>query len=148
MPIISSAFTGDPPEVDGRVNIKETHVASDGQEYTYSYLCDLAHLDPVIVLEERAAEINRILAAREAARILVQGTSVPLTRFEFLNRFTADERVAIRQRATTDPIAEDFMEMMKLSGNVALVLARPGLAYFGSLGDLSPDRVAVIGAEG
>jgi hypothetical protein len=147
MMIASSAFKADPPEVDGRFNVTETHVASDGQEFAYAYLCDPRVTDPQLVLEERAALIEPILAAREAARQLVLGTSVPLTRYEFLNRFTAPERVAIRQGALSDPFIEDYMEMMKLSGNVSLVLARPGLAYLASKGIITAERAAAIGAE-
>lgn len=143
--ITSSTFSEGAVQSDGRRFVTEEHVTAD-QTYVYEYLCDDA-LDPAIVLEERAKTVNAILHARELARQAVAGTSVPLTRFEFLSRFTPTERVAIRDLAKTDAIVEDFMEMMKLSGNVSLVLARPGLNYIASKGRLTTARATEIGGE-
>jgi hypothetical protein len=99
------------------------------------------------VLVERILVIYRVLAARAAARLLVQGTLVPMTRFEFLDRFTPQERIAVRERAKTDPMVYDFMDLLYQSGNVTHAKARQGLAYLGSIGVLPADRVASIGAE-
>lgn len=136
------------PQADGRCPVTELHEADDGQVYSFEYLSD-GTLDPDFVMQQRAIVINTTLAAREAARVAVAGTSVPLTRYEFLSRFTPNERVAIREIAKTDHIVEDFMEMMKLSGNVLLPLTRPALAYlaynFPSV--LTTQRASEIGAE-
>lgn len=43
-------------------------------------------------------------------------TTAQLTRLEFLTRFTAGERIAIR--ASTDPIVVDFMELLNLASYV------------------------------
>lgn len=145
-PIIASSFVIGPPQADGRRNVVETHVANDGQSYTYEYLND-GSLDPQTVLSERAAVINATLSAREAARLAVAGTSVPLSRYEFLSRFTVPERLTIRATATTDGVVDDFMKMLELASNVSLVLARPGLDYLVSVGKLTPDRASVIGAD-
>lgn len=144
--IISSVFSEGVEQADGRRYVTEVHEADDGQSYTYEYLSD-GLLDHNLILTERAKVINNKLEARAAAKAAVIGTSVPLTRYEFLGRFTSAERVAIRDIAKTDPIVEDFMEMMKLSGNVSLILARPGLDYLVSIGKLTPSRAAEIGAE-
>lgn len=143
--IIDSTFSEGTPQADGRVYVTEWHTTDDGQVYTYEYLNST--LDPQLVLEERAKAINAIRAAREAARLAVVGTSVPLTRYEFLGRFTPQERVDIREAAKTDPKIEDFMEMMKLSGNVSLVLARPGLNYLAYKQVITQVRADEIGAE-
>jgi cell division inhibitor SulA len=143
---LTSTFTEGPPQADGRWFVSETHSLPDGQAYTYEWLSD-GSLNPQLVMEERAVVIAATLAAREAARAAVVGTSVPLTRFEFLDRFTTAERVGIREAAKTNPVVEDFMEMMKLSGNVSLVLARPGLQYLAAIGKLTAPRAAAIGAE-
>lgn len=143
--IVDSTFTEGVAQADGRVYVTEKHTAEDGQVYTYEYLA--AELNSQFVMEERAKAINAILAQREAARLAVVGTTVPLTRYEFLGRFTAGERVAIRELARTDAIVEDFMEMMKLSGNVSLVLARPGLNYLVIKGALTQARADEIGAD-
>ena len=144
---VTSTFEIGPTQVDGRWYVSERHEVA-GQVYPYEYLAD-GSLNPQMVLEERAAVIAATLAAREAARLAVAGTSVPLTRYEFLSRFTPQERVAIREAAKTDPIIDDFMEMMKLSGNVSLVLARPGLHYISGRYPpiLTEARATEIGAE-
>ncbi len=87
------------------------------------------------------------LAERSAARVAVISTHVPLTRFEFLERFTTNERVSIREEAKNNPIVEDFMEMMKMSGSVSVILAMPALNYLVSIGKLTPERVVVIGGN-
>lgn len=134
------------PQADGRRYVKELHTADDGRSLPYEYLADDT-LDPSMVLEERAAVIKATLARRAAARAAVVGTEVPWTKFEYLERFTATERVAIRQRAKTDPIVEDFMELMNASGGIYPSLARPGLAYLANLGDITAERAAIIGAN-
>lgn len=143
--IVTSSFVMGPTQADGRSYVKEMHVDDEGMSYEYEYLN--GGLDPQMVLEERAAAVSRILADRESARLAVAGTSVPLTRFQFLDRFTSAERVSIRDAAKTNPIVEDFMEMMKLSGNVSLALARPGLQYLASIDRLTQERANEIGAE-
>lgn len=143
---IISTYTIGESQADGRRYVKETHTADDGQVVEYEWLSD-GSLDPQLVMQERAIIVASVLGAREAARLAVVGTSVPLTRYQFLARFTPAERVAARELAKTDPIVEDFMEMMKLSGNVSLPLARPGLAYLVGQGRLTAERAAAIGAE-
>lgn len=143
---LTSTFTAGAPQADGRFYVKERHVASSGQVVDAEYLCDLT-LDPQLVMEERAAIILARLRAREAARLAVVGTEVPWTKFEYLERFTAPERVAIRRRAKTDPIVEDFLELMNASGGIYPSLARPGLQYLAQLGDLTPARAVEIGTE-
>lgn len=143
--VVSSVFTVGPVQADGRAYVHEVHTDTAGMEYPYEYLN--GGLNPQTVLEERAKVISKTLQDREAARVAVVGTSVPLTRFQFLDRFTPAERVGIRGAADSNPIVEDFMEMMKLSGNVSLALARPGLQYLVSIGKLTQTRADVIGAE-
>lgn len=40
------------------------------------------------------------------------------TRYEFLSRFTAAERIAIRKAAKEDPIIEDFMAMLDICDEI------------------------------
>lgn len=144
--VLSSTFTSSAPEVDGRINITETHTTDDGQIYAYTWLCDLNTTNPQMVLDERVIVINETLAQRQVAHDLVQGTLVPMTRFEFLNRFEPQERIAVRAAATTDPVIFDFMDLLSQSGNVTHEHARTGLAYLVSVGLLSQDRANAIGA--
>lgn len=146
MRIISSAFVTGPAQADGRFYVSETHVDESGMEYFYEWLSDGTQ-NAQMVLEERAAVISATLTQREDARLAVVGTSVPLTRFAFLDRFTTMERVGVREAAKTNPVIEDFMKMLELSGNISLALARPGLSYLVSVGKLTAARAAEIGAE-
>jgi hypothetical protein len=134
------------PQADGRRYVKEVHTTDEGRVFPYEYLAG-PELDPELVLIERAALITETLACRAAARAAVVGTEVPWTKFEYLERFTAAERVAIRRRAKTDPFVEDYLELMNASGGVYPKLARPGLTYLAQLGDLTPERAAIIGAN-
>jgi hypothetical protein len=75
-------------------------------------------------------------------------TSLPetWTVYQFLMRMTATERVAIRERAKTNPYVYDFMDLLSHSGEV--VRSNPvvlqGLNYIESLGDIGPGRAQVI----
>lgn len=146
MSVVSSSYTAGLVQVDGRLPIVESHLTDDGQEYNYDYLLDPALTNPQMVLEERAISINITLAQRLAARLIVEGTEVPLTRYEFKSRMTQEERTAIRTLALTDEIAYDFMDMLDTGSNVVLKLARPGLAYCAFKNALTAERAAVIGA--
>jgi hypothetical protein len=45
---------------------------------------------------------------------------VPLTRYEFLTRFTMPQRIAIREAAKTDPVIADAMGMVDIAAEVQL----------------------------
>jgi hypothetical protein len=145
--LVSSTYTVSPPEVDGRCWVKEMHTTDDKQEFVYDYLCDMSVVDPQDVLEERERIIAATLVKRAAAFALVQGTTVPLTRFEFLSQLQRSERIAIRVLATTDPDVEDWMDLLDKSGNVTREKAVIGLADLVALGVLSQARAdAILGA--
>ena len=143
--VTSSTFTIGELQGDGRRFVSETHVTED-QRYSYEYLCD-PEVDPAFVLSERAKRIDSVLHSRYLAMQQVMGTSVPLTRYEFLSRFTPAERVAIRELSKVDAVVEDFLEMMNLSGNINLPLTHAALSYIASKGALTPQRAAEIGVE-
>ena len=67
-----------------------------------------------------------------------------LTKLEFLRRFTAEERIAIR--ASTNPIIVDFMELLNLAENVRLDDADTiaGVNYLESIALLAVGRAAII----
>jgi hypothetical protein len=70
--------------------------------------------------------------------------------FDFYRRLTSAERIAIRERAKTDPIAEDIYATL----NAAIASGAnvrdddpdtlAGLAYLESTGDLAPGRTLAI----
>ena len=71
-------------------------------------------------------------------------TTAQLTRLEFLTRFTASERIAIR--ASTDPIVIDFMELLNLATYIDLGDQNTidGVNYLASQNLIAAGRVAEI----
>ena len=71
-------------------------------------------------------------------------TTAQLTRLEFLTRFTASERIAIR--ASTDPIVVDFMELLNLATyiDVGDQNTIDGVNYLASQNLIAAGRVAEI----
>lgn len=71
--------------------------------------------------------------------------------YDFKMRFTAAERMAVRSRAKTDPVAEDFMDMLdtaaatntRIFSTDALVAA--GLQYLEAEGVIDEGRAGAIG---
>lgn len=144
--IVSSSYTAGPAQVDGRIPIREKHIDSRGYEHFFEYLAD-ENVDPDIVLAERAAHIVRTFEIRAASTAIAIGSAVALTKFEFLNRFTVSERVAIRTAQESNPIVRDFMMLLDMSDHVHLPLAQPGLNYLASVNLLTPERALEIGTE-
>lgn len=144
--LTSSTFTEGVVQEDGRRYINELHIEQDGRAFVYEWLSD-GTLDPQLVLEERAAVINSTLAAREAARVAVVGTEVPISKHDFLDRFAPAERIAIRIESRTNDAVLDFMEMLNAADVVHMALARPGLDYLVSIGKLTAARAAAIGVS-
>lgn len=70
--------------------------------------------------------------------------NVQLTRLEFLTRFTASERIAIR--ASTDPIVVDFMELLNLATYVDVGDQNTidGVNYLASQNLIAAGRVSEI----
>lgn len=147
MPIISSELVSDSPQVDGRRRVNELHVSDAGEQFTFSYLADSSH-DSEATLAARAAEISGQLAVKAAALAEVVGTVLPLSRLEFLSRFTVQERITIRAAAKDDPVVEDFLFMLDVAGNVipAHPTTQQGLGYLVSLKLLTVERSQEIGA--
>lgn len=50
----------------------------------------------------------------------MQLSSTTLTKFQFLSRFTKEERILIRNTAKTNDQLFDFMQMLELSGEIQL----------------------------
>ena len=140
---LSSSFTIDEPQADGRCYVKEVHTSDDGRAFPYEYLWDGVLL-PQLVMEERARVITAELLVREAARLAVVGTEVPWKKYDFLNLFTSIERVAIRSAAMTDGYVLDFIEMLNASGGVYKSLAYAGLMYLAHIGVLTFERAESI----
>ena len=68
------------------------------------------------------------------------------TQLEFLDRFTMEERIAIRAATKTDPIAFDINDQFNQSNEILLDDPHliQGINYFGYVGLLTPERVRQI----
>lgn len=119
--IVSSSYTEGPPQADGRRWVRETHITIDGDELKYEWL---GTQDAQMVLDERGAVLNAQYAARAAARALVQGSLIPLSKLEFRNLFGAakpaidafnagfeqNQMLTAEQKAAIRSGLEDFKE--------------------------------------
>lgn len=76
-------------------------------------------------------------------------SAVPVwTRFEFLSRFTAEERIAMRNLRKTNGALDDFMAMVETAGELRAdhPMITQGLAYLVARGWLTKVRADEIGA--
>jgi hypothetical protein len=66
------------------------------------------------------------------------------TKLEFLNRFTSQERIGIR--SSTDPVVEDFMELLNAASEVDKTYPDTvaGMTYLVSVGLLTQQRLEEI----
>jgi hypothetical protein len=72
--------------------------------------------------------------------------STNITKLEFLQRFTADERIAIRTAAKSNPALEDFMELLNAAQSVDTTFSETvaGLQTFEQVGLLAAGRANQI----
>lgn len=72
--------------------------------------------------------------------VLLKRPTIPITKLAFLRRFTAEERIAIRN--TSDPIINDFMELLNHAEEI--IIDDPDIVaavnYFESLELIAPSR--------
>jgi len=69
-----------------------------------------------------------------------------LSKLEFLERFTMQERIAIRMAVDSDPVVADIMGMLELTSDVDLmrVDTQQSVGYLAQVGLIAPERVAEI----
>lgn len=69
-----------------------------------------------------------------------------LTKLEFLDRFTVEERVAIRAAAATNGVVKDYLELLNAASEVSLTSARTvtGVQALESSALLAQGRAAQI----
>lgn len=80
------------------------------------------------------------------SQTFTEPTLSSITRYQFLERLTSAERIAIRELAKTNPIVNDFMQMLDISQEVILdnPLVAQGLNYLVYINALTADRVPQI----
>lgn len=145
MPIVTSEITRILPQANGTALVWEMHTDHRGISYEFSYTA-AAGVDPQMVLADRAAAVGAEVDAREQAEQIANNFALPLSPYQFLNRFTATERIAARTLAKTDPVVEDILFMVQNAQGVYLTdpATAQGLAYLQSVGVLTAARAAEI----
>lgn len=76
-------------------------------------------------------------------------SAIPVwTRFEFMSRFTAEERIALRNTRKTNGALDDFMAMIETAGELRAdhPMIAQGLAYLVARGWITKARADEIGA--
>lgn len=101
--IVSSVISSQVPQVDGRIDVTELHTHADGRNETFNYLAD-ASLDLQLVADQRAANINAVLAAQEAAIAAATQYEIPLTPVEIMRRLSPTEWAAFQDSTDVDII--------------------------------------------
>lgn len=92
--VTQSTYTTGPAQADGRAYVTESHLLSDGRIVQFEYLAD-AGVDPNTVMQLRAQRVEAETQANEAAAGIAAQGAVPWTKFQFRQRFTSAEQVAI-----------------------------------------------------
>lgn len=148
MPIINSTYTVDSvPQSDGRMRVKETHTDHNGKTYTAEYLASDG-FDYVTCMNLRAQHIGNEIDSKEATETESANFVLPITKLQFLQRMTIQERILCKELAKTDPIAQDFLFLLDLAEDVVLgnQSLLEGLSYMESIGALNAGRALEIGS--
>lgn len=156
--IVNSSYTEGQPQADGRRWVREAHITDEGDELKYEWL---GTQDAQMVLEERAALLNAQYAARAAARALVAGSLIPLSKLEFRNLFgpakpavdafnagfEQSQSLTTAQKAAIRSGLEDFREAKYIERPFrADVLSL--IALYQSIGILSAEQADAVRAAG
>lgn len=157
MPIVDSVVVTETLQADGRRSVLERHTDHQGRTYDVPYFA-AADLDIEQVLNLRAVNIGREIDAKEAAAAAAAEFRIPLTKYEFRQRFAPAERAACdafnagfeahpalsaEQKAAIRTGLEDF----RAASAVDPVLAMPMLQMYEALGLIAPGRASEIGAQ-
>lgn len=154
--ITNSTTTDGAVQQDGRIRTRETHLLSDGRDFVFEY--DRAvGVDANTVMALRAARINAEMAAREAAEIEANSGEIPLTKYQFRQRFTSAERMAIdgfnstfetNGALTTEQKASIRTALEDLAASQAVYLTNAstiaGVQMYEALGLIAVGRAAEI----
>jgi len=145
--IVSSELRDVTIQADGSRNVVERHTDQNGKVYEFVYNA-AAELDLNAVMASRAARIDADLVAQAAVEAEAQNYALPLTHLQFMTRFTMEERVAIRAAAKTDPVIDDFLELLEISDYIypAHEMTLAGLQYMVSQNLLTSERAVEVGS--
>jgi hypothetical protein len=100
------------------------------------------HTVSVIDFEGDVPDLNKVTWDKTYLKF-VSSTTV-YTKFEFLSKFTSEERIAIR--TSTDPVVQDFIHMLEVSEqiDVSNTTTIDGINYLESINLLTNNRATEI----
>lgn len=116
--------------------------------HTAEYLASPG-FDVEAVLLARAVNLGTAIDMREAVEAEASNFEVPLTRIQYVRRFTSAERKAIAAAAKTNDDVAEFWNMLGWADGVHLSApeVQSALAMFEAAGLIGAGRAAEIGAK-
>lgn len=160
MPIVFSEIRTITTQVDGSRHVFERHVDHNGKTHDINYLAD-ATLDVDMVLSARAVQLGAAIDARQLADQEAANFEVPLSKYQFRQRFTYDGRLAIdafnrtfedNDNLTTEQKAAIRTNLEDFAASGAVYLGNPatvaGVQLYEALGLIAAGRAAEILAGG
>ena len=104
----------------------------------------LSDAEAIELANEEDAE--KETARREELVAKKAAVSKQLTRLEFLNRFTVEERVALRVKEQNDPIVADLFDMIRVAEYVDTKNQSTidGISYLAAKDYITPERAVEI----
>lgn len=154
--VTESSFETGSAQNDGAVPVTERHLLSDGRSVSFEYLAP-AGVDPAVVMAARAERVAAVATAREEALLIAQTGEIPLTKFQFRQRFTYAERVAVdafnagfesHAGLTAEQKAAIRTNLADFNASGAVFLSNPatvaGVQLYEALGLIAPGRAAEI----
>ncbi len=113
-------------------------IGVSNQELPKTLLFDVS----IIQINDKIPDLNKVTWNPDILQF--QSTSVPLTKLEFMSRFTTAERISIQN--STDPIVQDALRLLNLAEFIDATDQRTidAINYFVYVGLLSPTRIAEI----
>lgn len=119
MPITSSQILTATPQADGSRSVLERHTDHQGKTYDVQYFAPEG-LDLDQTLAARADRLGADLDARLAAEAEANHFELPLTRKQFLDRFTATEYAAVRTAAAQNYVLDFYWQKLMVAESVYL----------------------------
>ena len=154
--VTESSFETGAAQGDGAVPVTERHLLSDGRSVSFEYLAP-SGVDPAVVMAARAVRVAAEVTAREEALLIAGQGEIPLTKFQFRQRFTYAERVAVdafnagfeaHAVLTAEQKAAIRTNLADFNASGAVFLTNPstvtGVQLYESLGVIAPGRAAGI----
>ena len=154
--VTESSFETGAAQGDGAVPVTERHLLSDGRSVSFEYLAP-SGVDPAVVMAARAVRVAAEVTAREEALLIAGQGEIPLTKFQFRQRFTYAERVAVdafnagfeaHAVLTAEQKAAIRTNLADFNASGAVFLTNPstvaGVQLYESLGLIAPGRAAGI----